>query len=245
MIKAVLFDMDDTLLDIDLGAFIVEYLAGKSRILGRAARRPAIALGLPFAQSYLAVSSSRRTDSLTNEQVFNERFLATSGIPLDDPAIVEAVTFYEREILPHHNTRAIHARPRPGGLAAIGCAEKLGLTVALATNPSFSEACVRCRMGWAGVADYPFARISHMGNSTRLKPNAGYYQEFVSALGLAPEECLMVGNDRSRDFPKPDIGLATLFVGRGPVRSAAWAGDMSALAEALPAIVDYANGIRG
>lgn len=238
MIRAVLFDMDDTLLDIDLGAFVAKYIAGESRILGSIARKSPLALGVPLSRSYLAISSGKRNDDLTNGRLFADTFARITSIPLDDPVIAEALSCYEREVLPGLNDGIIHARPRPGGIEAIETARSLGLTVALATNPSFTEECVRCRMGWAGVADVDFARVSHMGNSTRLKPDARYYEEFVAALGLTSAECLMVGNDASRDFPRPACGLATAYVGHGRPKRATWRGDMSELARALPGIVD-------
>ena len=34
-----------------------------------------------------------------------------------------------------------------------GFATAISLAVALATNPSFSEDCIRARMGWAGIAE--------------------------------------------------------------------------------------------
>ena len=129
----------------------------------------------------------------------------------------------------------------PGGLDAIERAGELGLSVALATNPSFSADCIHARMGWAGIEGAPFLRVSHSGNSTRLKPKARYYEEFVSAIGLAPSECLMVGNDARRDFPRPDIGMRTAYVGHTHPRRAVWCGRMSELADALPAIVDELN----
>lgn len=238
MIKAVLFDMDDTLLDIDLGAFMMKYFSHEARILGKIAKKNPVTFGVPFSRSYLAISSNKRTDNVTNGKLFSDTFFEQTGIPLTDPVISEATSYFEREILPGLNDNVIHARPRPGGIEAIEEAQSLGLVVALATNPSFNEDCVRCRMGWAGVGDVGFARVSHMHNSTRLKPDARFYEEFIAALGLEPSQCLMVGNDASRDFPRPPCGLPTAYVGHGRPRRATWRGDMSKLADALPGIVE-------
>ena len=241
MIKAVLFDMDATLLDINLTAFMTAYIADVSRILARISGTPTLAFGGAWARAYLALADERRTDGLTNLELFSATVERITGVPLDDPAVADAVTYYERELLPRRRGGIVAARPMEGGIAAIERARDLGLVVALATNPSFSEACIRTRMGWAGIADMPFARVSHMGNSTRLKPRARYYEEFVSALGLAPEECLMVGNDARRDFPHPDIGIRTAYVGHARPGRATWTGRMGELADALPAIVDRLN----
>lgn len=241
MIKAVLFDMDDTLLDINLTAFMSAYVADVSRILSGITGKNALSFGVPFARSYLALANERRTDGLTNAALFAREFERMTGVPLTEPTILDAIQFYERELLPRRAEGIVNAHPMEGGLAAIKRVEELGLRCALATNPSFSETCIRVRMGWAGIDRVPFGRVSHMGNSTRLKPNARYYEEFVSALGLAPSECLMVGNDARRDFPRPSIGLRTIYVGHAHPRRAIWSGRMSELASALPAIVDRAN----
>lgn len=238
VIKAVLFDMDDTLLDINLEAFVVKYLAAMSRVLGQISRRNPLSFGIPTSQSYLAISSRQRVDDLTNKQLFVDTFRGLTGIPLDDPLISEAISCYERELLPSINDGVIHAQPRKGGRKTVEKALSMGLTVALATNPSFSADCVRCRMGWAGIDDIDFARISHLGNSTRVKPSARYFGEFVAALGLRPQECVMVGNDASRDFPRPDCGLRTAYVGHGWPRRALWRGDMANLADQLPVLIE-------
>ncbi|MCH3943538.1 MAG: HAD family hydrolase [Atopobiaceae bacterium] len=238
MIKAVLFDMDDTLLDINLTLFATRFYAREARILGHVARKPWIPIGAAIVRSYLAVADEGREDDLTNESLFDQTFERATGIPLDEPAIADALGYYEREILPHMNGTLVNAHPEPGGLAAVDKARDLGLTVALATNPSFSEAVVRCRMRWAGIDGEDFARVSHMGNSTRVKPSARYYEEFCSAIGFAPYECIMVGNDASRDFPRPDCGLVTAYVGHARPKRATWRGSMRNLAIDLPYLVE-------
>lgn len=237
MIRAVLFDLDDTLLSLNLTAFICRYVAGMAGLLARAARTTPVALGLPFVRSYLAVQDAGRTDSLTNERVFNDAFLAGSGIPLADPVIADLVDYYEREIVPGLSGGVVRARPVEGGRSAIEAVHDLGLTCALATNPTFSLACDRARMGWAGVREEDFALVSTWSNSTRCKPEARYYQEFAQALGVRLEECLMVGNDASRDFPRPDCGLRTAYVGHGRPGRAVWHGSMAELARDLPELV--------
>lgn len=241
MIKAVLFDMDATLLDINLTAFMGAYVADVSRILVRISGKPTLAFGGAWARGYLAIANEGRTDGLTNLELFSATVERLTGVPVADPAIADAISCYERTVLPRRRGGLVGARPMEGGIAAIERAREMGLAVALATNPSFSQDCIRVRMGWAGIADMPFARVSHMGNSTRLKPRARYYEEFVSALGLAPEECIMVGNDARRDFPHPDIGMPTAYVGHARPGRAAWSGRMSELADALPALVDRLN----
>ena len=242
MIKAVLFDLDDTLLDINFTAFMTRYVAGLSGLLGDISRTPAPLMGVPFTRGYLAMEDRDRSDDLTNHQLFINKVHALTGIPMDDPAIADAIDCYEREFVPAMRGGIVAARPQRGGRQAVDVVHELGLTCALATNPAFSEACVEARMGWANVSPEDFVRISNWDNAYRLKPNARFYQEFVNSLGLTCDECLMVGNDSRREFARPDCGLRTIYVGHAWPRRAVWHGPMSRLARELPNIIRRFDG---
>ena len=94
MIKAVLFDLDDTLLDINFTAFMTRYVAGLSGLLGDISRTPAPLMGVPFTRGYLAMEDRDRSDDLTNHQLFINKVHALTGIPMDDPAIADAIDCY-------------------------------------------------------------------------------------------------------------------------------------------------------
>ena len=241
MIRAVLFDMDDTLLRLNLTAFIARYVAGASSILARAARTTTMSLGAAYVRGFLAMDDQDRTDSLTNEQVFNQVIYAQTGIPLDDPVIHDLVDYYESQIVPGFSGGLVAARPVEGAREAIEAVHDAGLICALATNPTFSLACDRARMGWAGVSEDDFALVSTFSNSTRSKPSAQYYQEFANALGVRLEECLMVGNDATRDFARPECGLRTAYVGHARPKKAVWHGSMERLSHVLPDLLARLN----
>ncbi len=237
MIKAVLFDLDDTLLRLNLTAFIARYVAGTTRLLASVARTSPVALGVPYVRAFLAMDAQDREDSLTNEQLFNRTMLETCGIPLDDPVIADLMSYYETQIVPGFSGGLVAARPVPGARETIEAVHEAGLICALATNPTFSLDCDRARMGWADVSEDDFALISTYSNSTRCKPSVRYYQEFANQLGVRLDECLMVGNDAARDIVRPDCGLRTAYVGHARPRDAVWRGPMERLARELPDLV--------
>lgn len=241
VIRAVLFDLDDTLLDINLTAFVARWASGKARILAKVSGIPYPIVMERLARSYMRVNDQTRDDQLTNEQLLNETFFSLTSIPLDDPAIADAIGFYECECLEPLKGGIVMAAPQRGARQTVEKALSMGLTVALATNPTLTMDVDRVRMRWAGVDDIDFALVSHIANSTRTKPCARYYQEFAAQLGLAPQECLMVGNDAARDFPRPDIGMSTAYVGHGWPRKAVFRGPIEALGARLPEIVDLLN----
>lgn len=238
MIKAVLFDLDDTLLDVNFTPFMIRYIAGYSALLAKAARRPTITLGPSISKAYLAMESEKRSDDLTNHELFVQSMKASTGIPLDDPAFVDLLDFYDTEILPALNGNIVRARQQRGTKLAVETVHSMGLTCALATNPAFSLNCVKTRVGWAGLDPNDFVLISNWDNAHRLKPQARFYQEFVNSLGLTCDECLMVGNDASRDFPRPDCGLRTAYVGHAKPKRAVWRGSMQRFAIELPEIIN-------
>ncbi|MGI6230923.1 MAG: HAD family hydrolase [Tractidigestivibacter sp.] len=238
MIKAVLFDLDDTLLDVNFTPFMVRYIAGFSSLIAKAARMPTVSLGIPISLSYLAMENEKRADDLTNHELFVQVMKKKTGIPLDDPAFIDLLEYYDSQILPDLNGRIVDAHQQRGTKLAVETVHNMGLTCALATNPAFSLSCVKTRIGWAGLSPSDFVLISHWDNSHRLKPSARFYQEFVNKLGYTCDECLMVGNDASRDFPRPDCGLRTAYVGRANPKRAVWRGSMYRFADELPQIID-------
>lgn len=233
MLKAVAFDMDDTLLSINLSAFIAVFAKDEATLLADVGRANPLSMLATFMGTMLNLNNNARAedDLRTNRAYFDDEIERRSGIPLADPVIAEVLGYYEREVLPTRNDTIIAARPRKGALEALDTVLSRGLRVALLTNPCFSEACIRCRMGWGELDDVPFELVTHMENTFRVKPSADYYLDCADRLGLAPDEILMVGNDAKRDFPSPDCGIQTAYVGgrRRPVR-ATWAGSMEEFA---------------
>ena len=241
LIRAVLFDLDDTLLSLNLTAFLARYVNGASGLLCRASGKLRANIMAAYARAWMAAESERRTDRLTNAQLINKVIYEQTDIPLDDPVIADMIDCYERTVVPRMGSGIVRAQAMPGAHAAVDCVHAMGLTCALATNPVVSHACDVARLGWAGFSESDFALISCTENSTRCKPWASYYDEFCGRLGLSPAECLMVGNDARRDFAHPECGLRTIYVGHARPSRAVWSGRMSELAPVLPKLIGALN----
>lgn len=246
-LKAVVFDMDDTLLSINLSAFIAMFAMDEANLLAQAARKSTFSMFAALGSSMLELNNGERLegDHLTNFEFFAADLKCRCGVPIDEPAVLDMLTFYEREVLPKKNDRLVAARPREGAHAAVETCVDHGLRVALLTNPSFSPACIECRMGWGDMLDMPFEIVTHWDNSTRCKPCAAYYRENLDRMGLAPEEVLMVGNDPKRDFPTPDCGIQTAYVGSGTHARATWSGSMADFAGSFDEIVERFHARQG
>lgn len=240
MLKAVVFDMDDTLLSLNLNAFIALWAMDESNLLAQVGRKNPLSVFAAFTGAMFEVNSAERTDNdrRTNREFFDSSLEGRCGIPLSDPVIADVLECYERTVLPGKNDGIVAAHAREGAHDAIDVVLDHGLRIALLTNPSFSRTCIECRMKWGNLLDVPFELVTTMENSTRCKPCAQYYRESLDKMGLAPHEVLMVGNDPKRDFPLPDIGLQTAYVGVGSKPRATWNGPMSRFANDFDRIVD-------
>ena len=216
MLKAVVFDMDQTLLDINLSAFIAVLAKEESALLADIGRRNPLSMFAAYTAALLDVNRAERDNTCTNRELFDAAIERRGGVALSDPII--------------------DAHPMKGAAKAIEAVLSRGLRIALLTNPSFGAACIECRMGWGQLLDVPFELVTTMENTRRVKPNPEYYTDALDELGLKPSEVLMVGNDRQRDFPTPDIGLQTAFVGRGTPVRATWCGRMDQFAESFDEI---------
>lgn len=177
MLKAVVFDMDETLLSINLNAFILRYFKDVSSMLADIGRRSRGGTMARLGTILVDLNANRRsgTDNRTNLEFYRTEVERRCGICLSDPLIYEAFTYYDREVLPHKNDDVINAHAMPGAHAALQAVQDAGLRCALFTNPSFPQGAIECRMGWGDLADAPFELVTHMGNTTRCKPDATYY----------------------------------------------------------------------
>lgn len=238
MLKAVVFDMDNTLLDINLGAFVAVYMRDEARLIADICQKNSVNALASLSGILIDLVRNRRRaeDDRTNHAFYIDELRRRCQLPLDDPIIGEAFSYYEREVLPLRNSPLINARPREGAHRAIQTVADRGLRIALLTNPGFTRDCIECRMKWGEIDDAPFELVTTMENSTRCKPDIRYYLESLDVMGLSPEEVLMVGNDAQRDFPVPDCGIQTAFVGNRTPERALWSGSMADFAKGFDEI---------
>lgn len=205
MIKALLFDLDDTLLSNELNQFIGAYF---KRLL---AHLPAARPAETVFNALLAGTQAMRRNTDPRETlyaVFERQFSALTGWP---PA--EWWPMFQDFYAGDFNALQAHTQPVAGARQLVQWAVDNGYAVAVATSPLFPHTAIAARLQWAGVADLPWARITSLDNSRFAKPNPHYYAELLAHLGLRPEEALMIGNDLNEDIlPTAALGVPAFWV---------------------------------
>jgi FMN phosphatase YigB (HAD superfamily) len=204
--RSVLFDLDGTLLGLDLERFLphyfdelVRYASGRLQLTGFQERLVA------GVQAMFAT----REGPLTNREAFR---LAFYNDPSEE-TIVEPVfeRFYE-EVFPSLRS---HVEVIPAAAGIVAVARRYAQKVALATNPLFPRRAVEERIRWAGLDPGDFDLITSFETSHYAKPDPRYYVEVAKELGIHPESAIMIGNDRREDGAAKAVGMAFWLV-RGP-----------------------------
>ena len=204
MLKAVLFDLDGTLLPMDLDAFLAAFLQDVGTRLA--------ALGLDAKAVIRAVGEGteaviRNDGKRSNEDVF--RALLADRLGEDAARAVPFFEDYYRHGF-HELKKLCGFRPQAGPLMATLKAR--GLRLILASKPIFPRDAQEARMRWAGVDPADFDYITVSENSTFCKPSPAYYTEILEKNGLRPEECRMIGNDAEDDLAAEEVGIRTYLV---------------------------------
>jgi len=203
-VRAVLFDLDGTLLQVEMNAFIPAYIDKLAVHFADVAERRAFTRVVRAATFALIRSDDGET---TNEELFYatvERHLGVDGGLFGQRLqrfYADGMADLEGLIRPLPLARDILAR----------CLER-GLKVVIATNPVFPRPVVEARLRWGGLADFPFELVTTFENSRYCKPNPRYFHDVLDHLGLTPEEVVMVGNDTEHDLGGSAAGIATFLV---------------------------------
>ena len=190
-ITTVLFDLDGTLLPMDQNVFVKGYLKMLADKMAPHGYEPRAVIDAVWA----GVGAMVHNDgSASNEEVFWAAAvgLLGKGAIADRPIFDEfyAVDFQGARELCGYSSQAVEA---------VRSAKGRGLRVGCATNPLFPKTATYARIGWAGLSPEDFELVTTYENSGFCKPNPAYYADIAARLGVAPQECLMVGNDVAED----------------------------------------------
>ena len=205
MYKNFLFDVDGTLLPMNMDAFVKLYF-------GSLCKRFSPVLGIePDALTnaiWKGTSAMIKNDgSALNRKVFWETASTVCGTDLSS---------YEEQFDNYYENEFIAAKQATGITPyAKKCVEYIksnGGKLIAATNPIFPQVATRRRLQWAGLDPDDFDYITVYENSGYCKPNLMYYQEICEKCGIKPEDSIMIGNDVDEDMCSSKLGFDTYLV---------------------------------
>jgi FMN phosphatase YigB (HAD superfamily) len=208
-IKAVLLDLDDTLLSFPAsgGAFVKAYLGQITALLQ--AQIPDIQEVLIKAVRKIATN----TDPLQrNADIYWEMLAKAAGDAEGVSALRQTFDHFYRETYPQ-----LQALSRPSETAAAlitGLGER-GYAVVIATNPLYPQTAIEQRLAWAGIDPHDPAIwfVTHAENMHFAKPQPHYYEEIMTHIGFEPYEAIMVGDSWKNDIaPAARTGMHTYWI---------------------------------
>jgi FMN phosphatase YigB (HAD superfamily) len=207
MIKAVLVDLDGTLLENNNEKFLAAYLKMLGDYLSDVAPPERIVQEL-LGGTRAMVENNDPTRTL--QSVFAAHFYPSLGLLEQD--LQDRLENFYRELFPSLQSLT---KPIEGARRLVDWAIEEDLDLVIATSPLFPLTAIEQRLGWAGLAvsDYPFTLVTSYETSHFSKPNVAYFAEILGRLGRSPEQSVMLGDDLEVDIrPANDLGIATFHV---------------------------------
>lgn len=204
-LKAVFFDLDGTLLPMDLDVFLKNYFGSlAARVSRTAGYDPKKLVDSILYGSYKMVENDGK---MSNEDLFWESFSSVYGKDArrDEKYFEE---YYHEDF---DRSKEVCGYD-PEAPLAVKTIKSMGLRLILATNPVFPAIATRKRAEWAGLDVSDFELITSYENSFYSKPNPKYYEALLEKTGLHPSEVLMVGNDVDDDMIAEKLGMNVFLI---------------------------------
>jgi FMN phosphatase YigB (HAD superfamily) len=201
-IKAILFDLDGTLLNNDIDVFLSQYFKLLTPLLAHIQPPDKIIKNLMQAANAMVVNNGKAT----NEEVFWFEFTSLIGRSREELENI-LLEFYANQfpILRQYTSS------KPKARQIVQQAFDQGYDVVIATTPVFPAIAIEQRLKWADIADFPYQLVTSIENSRACKPNLIYYEQILESIGHEAEACLMVG-DEDRDMVAAHLGCTTFLI---------------------------------
>ena len=209
LLRALLLDLDDTLLINDMDSFGPAYcraLLGTMRSICPPVR---------FMEALQAGTEAMMGNdgrSGPNAEVFAREFLPRVGRSAED-----IMPIFERFYREEFDGLRSLTEVDPDAKRLVALARQQGYQLAIATQPLFPREAILARLRWAGVPDeeWRYDFVASYESLSACKPRWAYFRTILDRLGRRPDECLVVGDSPQADMAAGRFGLKTYWVDRG------------------------------
>lgn len=225
MKQGILFDLDGTLCKMDLDQFNKAYLTGMAEYFQDIVPVEAFAGQVMKSCAFMVAHGN---PYIFCKNVFMEHFAQTFG--LNEEQVWNRLVEFYTEVFPQYREFVV---PCPENQALIALAKEKGYKIAVASNAIMPLVAIEERVRWAGLDPAQFDFVTGMENMHFCKPNTGFFQEIAQNIGVAAENCVMIGNDLTEDMPAHEIGMSTFLIGDEAGENVNWHGSLEDFGELL------------
>jgi len=204
MRKTALFDLDGTLLPVDLDFFFKRYVDAVVSYFQDLIPKEKFTRAL-IQSTYLMVDNL--DPALTNQEAFARSFAPMVGYKWEE--LWPIFQRFYREGFPGLKR---YVPEREDARYVVESLLSEGWEVVLATNPIFPEEAIRERMRWCKIDDLPWLYVTTFESMHFCKPHLQYYREVCGILDLDPAFSVMIGNDVQEDIVAKKLGMKTFLV---------------------------------
>lgn len=200
MLKAVLLDLDNTLILFDELKYYTAYFKKLNSFFGDEFTPAELRERVINGTLALRFNNGEKT----NRQCFLETF--ARGREAESAALWDRFMAFYREAYGDIEV----AVALPDGLHPVmDRLRATGLKLVIASNPIFPVIAQEKRVCWGSLDTAWFDLFTHIENMRYVKPMADYYHQTCELIGEVPAECLMVGNDPVNDMSAALAGMRT------------------------------------
>ncbi|MDH6366396.1 MULTISPECIES: HAD family hydrolase [unclassified Breznakia] len=199
--NTILFDLDGTLLSMDLDEFIKQYFGQIKRKFADSTYDADLLIKAIWAGTEAMTTND---GSQTNAEIFWQTFEQVSSIPASE---IES-TFEDFYTTDFQNIESVVTQ-NADIVEAIEVLKQKGYKMIAATNPLFPKIASESRLRWSGVDADAFLEVTTFEDYHYCKPNPAYFTEVLEKHQIDKADVMMVGNDAQEDgaILKLDIPL--------------------------------------
>lgn len=202
----ILFDLDGTLLPIDMNIFINKYFHILADYFSDL-YQPDYFIDLV---NKATLEMIKNNGVKTNKEVFEKEFFDLIDLENTSKKTIwdRFNNFYNEEF----PTLKKHFEFDNLGNKIVKVAKEKNFKTVVATNPLFPKEAIKTRLNWIDLKLDDFEYVTSYEEMRHCKPNINYYREILDKLNLNPKDCVMVGNDLQDDMIAKKIGIKTFLL---------------------------------